>query len=239
MATTNAKCHCCEEPIRRERICRCVFCEYVWSARPLKYFTYRIKMTFLATFFVFTVRSPDCLVVLLNKNISRGPVSSSSRKALVNVPPHTQFMMLLKADTQITPWTSYRRALLISATLKDRRREDLEGDQDGKKDISLSLSLLHLLEEQRGSAWRRGAGGGGGTPPLGELSLWFSSPRQRVCRPTILCFVQWGWGWECACVCVCGSWCAAPLQTCIKQTHTEAWCYAYKQRNTMVTQRQI
>lgn len=169
--------------------------------------------------------------------ISRGPVSSSSRKALVNVPPHTQFMMLLKADTQITPWTSYRRALLISATLKDRRREDLEGDQDGKKDISLSLSLLHLLEEQRGSAWRRGAGGGGGTPPLGELSLWFSSPRQRVCRPTILCFVQWGW--ECACVCVCGSWCAAPLQTCIKQTHTEAWCYAYKQRNTMVTQRQI
>ena len=90
--------------------------------------------------------------------------------------PHSQFMTLFKGLTRkLFP----PPALLISATLKDGRREELDPDQnrggEEERRLSVSHTLLHLLGRRReGSEGGRGGGGGGGVggaPPKGELSL--------------------------------------------------------------------
>jgi len=92
----------------------------------------------------------------------------------------TQFSTAFTIYDVIKSWhTNYSLnfppVLLISATLKDRRREDLEADQNGKKDISLSLTLSYTC--YGGEKGMRGGGGGGGVLLLKE-SCHFDSHHQ-------------------------------------------------------------
>lgn len=67
-----------------------------------------------------------------------------------------------------------------------------------RRKTSLCLFLSQSLTPAMGK--RRVCKGKEGEvpPPARGLSLWFSSPRQQACSPTILCFV-WG-AWVCVSV---------------------------------------